>query len=242
ENRLFTVGIGSAPNSFFMKKAAQAGRGSYTFIKDVQEVAAKTNILLRKLETPALTDIQIAIDGKELEYFSDPIPDLYIGEPLTVVLRGIDLAKEVTLTGKIGSNSWRQTLQLDQGYENEGVKTVWVREKIAALSKSYHDAESRTLKESLKSEITALSIKHHLVSQYTSLVAVDVTPVNRSGQLYQERIKNNLPHGWRGNRAVAKSGSNITLPQTATSSYRDLILALLFISFALFLRSVRRRV
>ncbi|MCW8826618.1 MAG: marine proteobacterial sortase target protein, partial [Gammaproteobacteria bacterium] len=60
ENRLFTVGIGSAPNSFFMKKAAQAGRGSYTFIKDVQEVAAKTNILLRKLETPALTDIQIA--------------------------------------------------------------------------------------------------------------------------------------------------------------------------------------
>ena len=30
--RLFTVGIGSAPNSWFMRKAAEAGRGSYTFI------------------------------------------------------------------------------------------------------------------------------------------------------------------------------------------------------------------
>ena len=33
--RLFTVGIGSAPNSYFMRKAAQFGRGTYTHIGDV---------------------------------------------------------------------------------------------------------------------------------------------------------------------------------------------------------------
>ena len=32
KSRLFTVGIGSAPNGYFMKKAAAAGRGTYTYI------------------------------------------------------------------------------------------------------------------------------------------------------------------------------------------------------------------
>ena len=30
--RLFTVGIGGAPNAYFMRETAAAGRGSYTFI------------------------------------------------------------------------------------------------------------------------------------------------------------------------------------------------------------------
>ena len=34
EARLFTVGIGSAPNSHFMTRAAQFGRGSFTYIND----------------------------------------------------------------------------------------------------------------------------------------------------------------------------------------------------------------
>ena len=38
DRRLFTVGIGPAPNTFFMRKAAQFGRGTFTFIGDVREV------------------------------------------------------------------------------------------------------------------------------------------------------------------------------------------------------------
>jgi len=36
DRRLFTVGIGSAPNSYFMRKSAQFGRGSYTVIGDIK--------------------------------------------------------------------------------------------------------------------------------------------------------------------------------------------------------------
>ena len=32
KTRLFTVGIGSAPNSWFMRKAAEAGHGTFTLI------------------------------------------------------------------------------------------------------------------------------------------------------------------------------------------------------------------
>ncbi|MDC0598292.1 marine proteobacterial sortase target protein, partial [Gammaproteobacteria bacterium] len=57
--RLFTVGIGSAPNSLFMRKAAQFGRGTYTYISSTEQVSTQMNTLFRKLENPAMADIQI---------------------------------------------------------------------------------------------------------------------------------------------------------------------------------------
>ena len=41
DTRLFTVGIGSAPNSHFMTKAAEFGHGTFTYIGDVREVEEK---------------------------------------------------------------------------------------------------------------------------------------------------------------------------------------------------------
>ncbi|WP_428611873.1 VIT domain-containing protein, partial [Shewanella sp.] len=39
--RLFTVGIGAAPNGYFMERAARAGRGTYTYVGKISEVDAK---------------------------------------------------------------------------------------------------------------------------------------------------------------------------------------------------------
>ena len=52
--RLFTVGIGSAPNGHFMRKAAQFGKGTFTHIGSTKEVQEKMNRLFLKLEHPAL--------------------------------------------------------------------------------------------------------------------------------------------------------------------------------------------
>jgi Ca-activated chloride channel family protein len=57
--RLFTIGIGTAPNSYFMRKAAELGRGSFTYIGDVTEVGERMTDLLHKLEQPAITDIAV---------------------------------------------------------------------------------------------------------------------------------------------------------------------------------------
>ena len=57
--RLFTVGIGSAPNSHFMTKAAQFGRGTFTYIGDLREVEEKMTRLFAKIDSPVLTDVAI---------------------------------------------------------------------------------------------------------------------------------------------------------------------------------------
>ncbi len=56
--RLFTIGIGSAPNSYFMRKAAQFGRGTYTHIGDTGDVSEKMTALFAKLERIALSDVR----------------------------------------------------------------------------------------------------------------------------------------------------------------------------------------
>ena len=54
--RLFTVGIGSAPNSHFMTKAALFGRGTFTWIGDLREVQDKMARLFAKIGSPVLKD------------------------------------------------------------------------------------------------------------------------------------------------------------------------------------------
>jgi hypothetical protein len=69
------------------------------------------------------------------------------------------------------------------------------------------------------------------------MVAVDVTPVNSDGMLYRERLKNNLPHGWK-NRALT---DGIMLAQAATSSRFNLLLAIVLFITATFLYRWRYR-
>ena len=97
-SRLFTVGIGSAPNSYFMSEAAKMGRGTYTYIGSVDQVQQKMLALLTKLQHPAITDIELQLNAstlhsnsnQQLEFYPNVISDLYKGEPLVLSYRLAD--------------------------------------------------------------------------------------------------------------------------------------------------------
>lgn len=234
ENRLFTVGIGSAPNSYFMHKAARSGRGTYTFIGKLDEVEQKTRALFEQMESPSLVNIDVRLEGGEIEVFPQPIPDLYLGEPLTVLIRGRSLGDKVVVYGDYGDSLWQQETVLDRTGSHTGISTAWARAKIRSLMEQHHDAESGVVRESLKRNVIRLAMNHNLVSQFTSMVAVDATPVNSTGELYSEKLKTSLPHGWRPQQSRQPIGQQIllaqlNLPQTATSaSLHAMIAAMLF--------------
>ena len=81
--RLFPIGIGSAPNSFLLSKAADYGRGTFTYISSPREVEAKMMSLLKKIASPVLTGINLSIAG-EVDMVPKSVPDLFKGEPLLV--------------------------------------------------------------------------------------------------------------------------------------------------------------
>ena len=229
-NRLFTIGIGSAPNAYFMRKIASLGRGTFTYIGDINEVKQKTISLFKKLETPALINIQLDIDRDKYEVYPNIIPDLYAGETTTVLLKGKQLPDNISIKGDYGNIEWQHSSALSHSSKN-GIRIAWAREKIASLMSLHHEASTENEREAIKLEITDTALQHHLVSRYTSLVAVDVTPVNVEGLLLRQRMKNNLPHGWK--RTISTEG--LMLAQTATSSNMNLLLGLSSLLAALLL-------
>lgn len=234
-SRLFTIGIGSAPNAYFMRKAAEKGRGTFTYIGDINEVSKKTGALFKKLEKPALVNIQLKIDGNatdksSYEVFPDNIPDIYAGEPLTLLIKSTSAPKSITLSGDYGNSEWYASSTPDASTQS-GIRIAWAREKISSLMNRYHQSANNVIRQNVEQKITLTALQHHLVSRFTSFVAVDVTPTNTSGMLYHEKMKNNLPHGWKN----TSTKSNIILAQTATGSRLSYVLALLLFISATFL-------
>jgi Ca-activated chloride channel family protein len=221
-----------------MRKAARAGRGTFTYISDINEVQQKTDELLKKLESPALVNINLDFHGVNIEAFPDPVPDLYLGDPLTVFMQGKQPVDRISIYGDYGESNWEQTVELADGPGHPGIRTAWARSKISSLMEQHHDADTEEERDVVKNTVIRTSLDHHLVSQFTSLVAVDVTPVNFSGQLYSEKLKTNLPHGWKPGQMKHPEQhqmfmAQLSLPQTATTAAMHLLIACLLFAMTM---------
>ena len=197
DRRLFTVGIGPAPNAFFMTKAAQFGRGTYTFIGDVREVKAKMTALFRKLESPALTDI--AVDWPAgVDAWPRVLPDLYAGEPVVVTAQFNANAGtgNIALSGRRGGAMWGSLLPVATTGNEPGIGVLWARAKIDALMDA---GRKGAPEEDVRAAVLDVALTHHLVSKYTSLVAVDVTPTKPAGVAASKTaMPGNIPEGLTG--------------------------------------------
>jgi Ca-activated chloride channel family protein len=195
-SRLFTIGIGSAPNSWFMRKAAEAGRGTFTTISALHEVNEKMERLFRKLEQPRVTDIAVRWPDGNVEVYPETVPDLYAGEPIVVKARlpaGVQVGDPVTVSGSSALGTWDAEVDWKIGKPRAGVAGLWARAKIEDLA----DRQRRGAPEDeVRAGIVATAMKYHLVSKYTSLVAVDKTPVRpASAALSPEQVPTLLPYG-----------------------------------------------
>ncbi len=217
ESRLFTVGIGSAPNAHFMTKVAQFGRGSFTYVGDVREVNEKMSQLFARIEAPVLRDVLIRwSDGTPLATYPDRVPDLYLGEPIVVSASADSFARTVIVSGLRGNQPWSVALA-PASNESAGVGALWARARIAALMDEITRGGDVA---QLRPAVVRVALDHHLVSAYTSLVAVDVTPTGPAN-LKTALVKASLPQGWTG-----------TIPQTDTASMLHLLLGLLALATA----------
>ena len=212
--RLFTVGIGSAPNSFFMNRAARMGRGTFTYIGNPHQVRERMGALFRKLESPVLTDIQLEWPaGFDADIWPGTVPDLYHGEPVVISAKASDVDGTLKLRGTLGGKPWSTNVSLDQTQHGEGVATLWARHKIAGYEEArYRGADF----EETRAMITELALAHHLVSAHTSLVAVDITPVRPKGEdLNTQNVPLMLPEGWEWDGVFAEPGRITPLPEKA---------------------------
>jgi Ca-activated chloride channel homolog len=194
DSRLYTIGIGSAPNAHFMTRAAEFGRGTFTFISSPDQVEQKMRELFAKLSSPLLHHIDVRWPIPGVEFWPRRIPDVYLGQPIVVAARLPRLGDRVQITGRRGTERVEMDLPLTAGSRENGIARLWARRKIKSLVDTTQRGADR---DRVAQEVTALGIRHHIVTKWTSLVAVDITPSRPVGVETDSRaVPTLLPKGW----------------------------------------------
>lgn len=189
-DRFFSIGIGSAPNSFLLTKLAELGRGAFTYIGSTQEVGQKMHDLFEKLESPALTDIEVDFPTEvNAELALGTISDLYAGETITAVYKVNVLPDNLIISGNGINGVFSKNITINSSNNTKGLDVLWGRRKIDRLKDIYNNQFKKKSRDLVKQDIVTLALQHHLVSDFTSLVAVDVTPTRpESEQLNSQSI------------------------------------------------------
>jgi len=211
--RLFTVGIGPAPNAHFMRQAARFGRGTFTDIDSLGEVEQRMDALFARLRSPVLSDFQLDWPDTGVSVYPRRIADLYQGEPVVIVARGVAPVGQLHIQAHQAGNAeggvvWQRSLSLAGAAPGVGIHRLWARRRITALmDQKIRGADP----DSIRKQVTALALKHQLASPWTSFVAVDSQPARPAGTvLHQKDVPTLLPAGMDPRMA--------RFPQTGTVS------------------------
>ena len=237
QDKFFTIGIGSAPNSYLMTKLADYGRGSFTYIGKLNEVRTKMSELFIKLESPALTNIKLMLPSQiKAEQAYDVIPDLYAGETITAVFKLDTLPATLNITGKTTRGDFNETIDISQASETIGVDVLWGRRKLETLIDQYNGLWDDEARDYARIVITKLALDYHLVSKFTSLVAIDVTP-SRPGleHLATKAVTKKMDLSMFKPRQVAYK------TQTATNANLWMLIGLILMVIATLLRNRRKK-
>lgn len=211
--RLFTVAIGSAPNRYFMREAAKFGRGSFTEISTAKQVRERMTELLHKLENPIVSNVKIEWP-QPVEAYPRIVPDLYWGEPLLITAKlkpwPLDDDATVIITGVSAGQPWRREVSLqllrnsfraDTGAAGkigaaDKIPTLakhFARKKINHVESLHHDSRNSS---QARNDILTVALNYKLMSRFTSLVAVDKTPVRPDAvDAKHHTVPNAKPHG-----------------------------------------------
>jgi Ca-activated chloride channel family protein len=229
--RLFTVAIGSAPNLFLATKMAQFGRGTFTHIADNSETREKMSRLFESIESPVLTDVKLSFEGVEVsDVYPKRLPDLFLRQPLLIyghIKSGH--AGKLHLTARNGNAPYETTIGFEIGNADfhPGITTLWARQRVEDLVDDWRHANEAQQKE-IRGTIIAHAIRYHLVTKFTSLVAVEEVVVNPGGQLNTAPVATELPAGMNMESVFGAPATG-----TADDFLQALGLALFFIGVGL---------
>ncbi|MEO7329631.1 MAG: VIT domain-containing protein, partial [Minicystis sp.] len=174
--RVFGFGIGGSVNRYLLDEVSIAGRGAAEYLRAGEDPNAIIGRFYERIGKPYLTDVEVDWGGAGVsEVQPSPLPDLSAFQPLVLYGRykGTGPAT-LEIKGRIGMRPFSRKVSVNlPATETRGsaVSRLWARQKISSLTRAMHgDGGSQASIEA----ITRIGLDHHLVTAYTSLVAIDV--------------------------------------------------------------------
>jgi Ca-activated chloride channel family protein len=175
-SRVFGVGIGSSPNSELIAGLSRAGDGVPLYVSNREPPDRAVDHYYRYVDHLVLEDLHVDWGGLDVDsIYPLELPNLFASH--TVVMHG---QYRGTPTGTVrivarapgASAATELTVDVSPSVADDRIlSTLWAREKIADLTWATWAGDMDRYQ--AEREITELGLQHHLVTAYTSLVAVD---------------------------------------------------------------------
>jgi Ca-activated chloride channel family protein len=183
ESRVYALGVGSSPNRFLLERTAELGRGR-AIVAALSEPPVDVAVRFAAfVDRPVFTDVVVDWGGLAVDdVYPRRLPDLFAGRPL--VLHGrfaTGGTGTVRVRGTIGTRRYEQAIEVvlpadatDEALAVHG--TLWARAAVRDRMNRLYLRDDDELIE----EVADIGLRHRMVTQWTSFVAVDETPVERS--------------------------------------------------------------
>ncbi len=180
--RVFNFGVGYDVNSRLLDRLSRDQRGTSVYVKPDEDIEVAATNLFRKVSSPAMTGLNLQFvneaetDSGSLVNRTIPreLPDLFHGEQLIVVGRyKKSMPITIDLTGNVGGKTRTLTHETSLGNasdtrRNSFVETLWATRRIGEI---INDLDLNGQNKELVDELVALSLKHGIMTPYTSFLA-----------------------------------------------------------------------
>lgn len=227
---LFAFGIGSSVNRELIESMARAGGGEPAIVTSRSEARPAAKRFLQAVSSPVLAKIHIEGDGITLAN-AEPSPcgDVFSNRPLIVngtwqgEPAGVVIVRGIAGNGEEFEKRIELAEAATKGLKHPALPVLWARERVRHLTEQV-DRDDKTIR-----EITALGLRHSLLTPYTSFVAVDETPheMNQIARAVKQPLP--LPKGVTesavgGSPVMVQSGS---VPEPGAIGLISLLVVLL---------------
>ncbi len=195
--RLFSTGIDTTVNDFFINRIAEAGNGYAEFVYPGENLEDKVIRHFSRIHANYMENITLQMEGFSLEP-GGKIPNrLYDMEPFTQVFKMKSRPQDKMII-KGYSGTQEIVLEIGEILETanaEVLEKLWAKRKITELETYLQSGNPRRAK-TIKADIIELSQKHHLLSSLTSFVGVYQRENKLSGLPEPIVIPVDIPYGW----------------------------------------------
>lgn len=175
--RLFAVGIDTAVNDGLLRRVANLGGGTATFVEPGTQLEDALLQVGRDIGRPLVLDLQIdaldaAIDKTAIA--PNRVPDLFAGRAVTVFLK-LSKPGRIRLKGRFTDGSKFSEEVRTSAVDLPSIAQLWAKTHITDLEDAFRIHPDQ--QKELKKKIIEIAVKHTVLTRFTAFVVVDESEV-----------------------------------------------------------------
>ena len=199
--RVFAFGIGSSVNHFLLDNMARYGRGEVEYVGLNDDGSAAARRFYERVRNPLLTDVSIDWGGLPVtDIYPKRIPDLFSAKPVMISGRYTASGQgTLRLHGKMAGHDFAREVRVDfpaAATSHDVLATLWARQRVDDLmGQDLAGAQRGAMRKDLQEQIVQLGLDYRLMTQFTSMVAVEEKTVTEGGEPLRIEVPIEMPEG-----------------------------------------------